>query len=104
MSRHYYQKGMRKQKKIFETIGCYIGYGIAYYADFYDIKHVLLMGRVTSGEGGNIILRKAEEVFKVEFPELAAHIRIHLPDESDRRVGQAIAAASLPYKKQGKEE
>ena len=97
-------EGHEDTKKIFETIGCYMGYGIAYYADFYDIKHVLLMGRVTSGEGGNIILRKAEEVLKVEFPDLAARIRIHLPDESDRRVGQAITAASLPSKKQGKEE
>jgi len=83
-------------KKIFETVGCYMGYGIAYYADFYDIKHVLIMGRVTSGEGGNIILRKAEEVLRVEFPDLAARIKVHLPDESSRRVGQAIAAASLP--------
>ena len=97
-------EGHEDAKKIFETIGCYIGYGITYYADFYDIKHVLLMGRVTSGEGGNIIFRKAEEVLKVEFPDLAALIRIHLPDESGRRVGQAIAAASLPSIKQGKEE
>jgi len=83
-------------RKIFETVGCYMGYGIAYYADFYDIRHVLIIGRVTSGEGGNIILRKAEEVLRVEFPDLAARINVHLPDESNRRVGQAIAAASLP--------
>ncbi len=89
-------RGNTGAKRIFETIGCYMGYGIAYYADFYDIKHVLLMGRVTSGEGGHIILEKAEEVLKAEFPELAVRIRIHLPDESNRRVGQAIAAASLP--------
>jgi len=89
-------EGHEGAKKIFETIGCYMGYGIAYYADFYDIKHILIMGRVTSGEGGNIILRKAEEVLRVEFPDLAARIKVHLPDESSRRVGQAIAAASLP--------
>jgi len=83
-------------RKIFETIGCYMGYSIAYYADFYDIKHVLILGRVTSGEGGNIILKKAEEVLKLEFPDLATRMKIQLPDESYRRVGQAVAAASLP--------
>lgn len=89
-------RGHEGARKIFETIGCYMGYGIAYYADFYDVKHVLILGRVTSGEGGNIILQKAEEVLQTEFPELAGTVRLHLPDESSRRVGQAIAAASLP--------
>jgi len=85
-----------RAKKVFETIGCYLGYGIAYYADFYDIKHILILGRVTSGEGGHIILQKAEQVLKEEFPELFKNISLHLPDESIRRVGQSIAAASLP--------
>ena len=86
----------KRAKRIFETIGCYMGYGVAYYADFYDISHVLLLGRVVSGEGGNIILEKTKKVLDSEFPALAAKIRIHLPDESNRRVGQAVAAASLP--------
>jgi len=89
-------KGDDRAKKVFETIGCYLGYGIAYYADFYDIKHILILGRVTSGEGGHIILQKAEQVLKEEFPELFENISLHLPDESIRRVGQSIAAASLP--------
>ena len=89
-------KGDDRAKKVFETIGCYLGYGIAYYADFYDIKHILILGRVTSGEGGHIILKKAEQVLKEEFPELFENISLHLPDESIRRVGQSIAAASLP--------
>ncbi len=89
-------RGDDSARKIFETIGCYIGYGIAYYADFYDIKHVPILGRVTSGDGGNVILEKAEEVLELEFPDLAARIKVHLPGESVRRVGQAIAAASLP--------
>jgi predicted NBD/HSP70 family sugar kinase len=89
-------KGDDRAKKVFETIGCYLGYGIAYYADFYDIKHILILGRVTSGEGGHIILQKAEQVLKEEFPELFKNISLHLPDESIRRVGQSIAAASLP--------
>jgi len=92
-------KGDDRAKKVFETIGCYLGYGIAYYADFYDIKHILILGRVTSGEGGQIILQKAEQVLKEEFPELFKKITLHLPDESNRRVGQSIAAASLPLLK-----
>lgn len=86
----------KRARLIFETIGCYVGYGVAHYADFYELRHVLILGRVTSGEGGNIILARAEEVLRKEFPELAAKIALHLPDESTRRVGQAVAAASLP--------
>lgn len=81
---------------IYDTIGVYFGYAIAYYSLFYDIKHVLIMGRVTSGEGGVIILDRANEVLNNEFPELAKKCKLHIPDESSRRVGQSIAAASLP--------
>ncbi len=88
--------GDERAKKIYETIGVYFGYGIAYYARFYDIKHVLLMGRVSSGEGGSILLENARRVLDVDFPELAAKIKVHLPDEKSRRVGQSVAAASLP--------
>ena len=89
-------EGDERAAKIYETIGAYFGYAVAYYAIFYDIKHVLLMGRVSSGEGGNILYKNAEKVLAEEFPELAKKITIHLPDESSRRVGQSIAAASLP--------
>jgi len=88
--------GDARARRIFEAIGCYLGYGLAHYADFYELRHVLIMGRVTSGEGGSIILSKAQEVLKKEFPELEEKIKLHLPDESSRRVGQAVAAASLP--------
>lgn len=81
---------------IYETIGTYFGYSIAYYAEFYNIKHVLIMGRVTSGKGGVIILERAKEVLEAEFPELAKKIELHIPDENSRRVGQSVAAASLP--------
>ena len=81
-------------ERIFASIGRYLGYAAAHYADFYDIKHVLILGRVTSGRGGVLIQQGAAEVLKVEFPELA-HIQFHLPGESDRRVGQAITAAGL---------
>jgi predicted NBD/HSP70 family sugar kinase len=82
--------------RIWQTMGVYLGYGVAHYADFYDIQHVLILGRCTSGEGGNILLDGANEVLRREFPELAARIHIQLPDEKSRRVGQSIAAASLP--------
>ena len=82
--------------KIWQSMGIYLGYGLAHYADFYDIKHVLILGRCTSGRGGDLILEGAKEVLRVEFPELADRIHIQLPDEKSRRVGQSIAAASLP--------
>ncbi len=82
--------------KIWETIGIYLGYGIAYYSQFYNISHVLILGRVTSGQGGEIILNKAKEVLTAEFPQIAKNLQLHLPDEKSRRVGQSIAAASLP--------
>ena len=88
--------GDARARRIFETIGVYLGYGVAHYADLYDTRHVLIMGRVTSGDGGSIILSKAQEVLKKEFPELEEKVKLHLPDESSRRVGQAVAAASLP--------
>ena len=81
---------------IYETMGVYFGYAIAYYSMFYDIKHVLIMGRVTSGNGGTILLEKANEVLKTEFPELFEKVKLHIPDEKARRVGQSVAAASLP--------
>jgi predicted NBD/HSP70 family sugar kinase len=83
-------------RQIWQTIGCYMGYAIAHYADFYDVQHVLILGRCTSGQGGPLILAGADRVLRTEFPELAGRIRLHLPDEKSRRVGQSIAAASLP--------
>jgi predicted NBD/HSP70 family sugar kinase len=82
--------------EIYQTIGTYLGYGVAHYADFYEIENVLILGRVTTGAGGDIILQNAKDVLKTEFPELAAKITFHVPDEHDKRHGQAIAAASLP--------
>ncbi len=88
--------GDPRPRAIFESIGVYLGYGLLHYSDYYDLKHVLILGRVTSGEGGNLILQKAGEVLRAEEPGLAARLKVVLPDEASRRVGQAIAAASLP--------
>ena len=77
-------------------MGVYLGYTLAHYADFYEIRHALILGRVTSGKGGDLLLTGAQNVLKKEFPELAEKICVQLPDEKSRRVGQSIAAASLP--------
>ena len=90
------EEGHEGARKIYETIGVYFGYAVAYYAMFYDIKHVLLLGRVSSGEGGNIVLEFAKNTLAAEFPKLSEKIEISLPDEKSRRVGQSVAAASLP--------
>ena len=85
-----------KARRIYETIGSYLGYGVAHYADYYNLRHLLILGRVTSGEGGEIILSKARKTLFAEFPEVAEKIAFHVPGEKDKRHGQAIAAASLP--------
>ncbi|MCK4552125.1 MAG: ROK family protein [Tenericutes bacterium] len=82
--------------EIFKTIGVYLGYSLAYYSRFYEIKNVLILGRVTSGIGGQKILEEAKNIIKKEFNNLYKKLTINLPDEKNRRVGQSIAAASLP--------
>ena len=88
--------GDARTAKIYETIGVYLGYSIPHYRDFYDYDHMLILGRVTTGAGGDIVLSKARQVLASEFPETAAKIAMHVPDEKSRRIGQAVAAASLP--------
>ncbi len=79
---------------VYTSLGCYLGHTLAYYNDFYDIKHVLLLGRVMSGKGGDIILSEAKRILGEEYPD--ATLQPALPDEKFRRVGQSVAAASLP--------
>jgi len=88
--------GDERARRIYETIGVYFGYNIAHYADFYDFRNLLVLGRVMTGEGGDLILAMADRVLKEEFPEVAERIRFHIPGEQEKRHGQAIAAASLP--------
>jgi predicted NBD/HSP70 family sugar kinase len=88
--------GDARAQKIYQALGTYLGYGIAHFADFYDLRHVLVLGRVTSGRGGDFIVNGAREVLEVEFPELAQRLAFRVPDEKEKRHGQAIAAASLP--------
>ena len=78
---------------IFESIGVYLGHTLPYYFDLYGFKHVLLLGRVMSGEGGNIILATAKKVLAEEYANYV--MNLHTPDEKARRVGQSVAAATL---------
>ena len=90
------EAGEAGARSIWETMGVYLGYALGHYADFYEIKHVLILGRCTSGSGGPILLEMAGEVLRAELPALAQRIQLHLPDEKVRRIGQSVAAASLP--------
>ena len=88
-----------RAQAIFETIGAYFGYTVVLYSQFYDLDYIMLMGRVMSGKGGDLILATCNKVLAEEYPELAAKCCVTLPDEKMRRVGQAVAAASLPEAK-----
>ena len=88
--------GDKRARAIYETIGICFGYAIAHYADFYDFRNLLILGRVSSGEGGSIIIDKANKVLKDAFPDITEKVSIKTLSEKDKRHGQAIAAASLP--------
>ena len=85
-----------RAQAIFETIGVYLAYTTVLYSQFYDIEYMMLLGRVMSGKGGDTILRVCNEILADEYPALAAKCTVTLPDEKMRRVGQSVAAASLP--------
>jgi predicted NBD/HSP70 family sugar kinase len=90
------ETGDARAAAVFDTLGVCFGYAIAHYADFYRIRHLLTLGRVLSGPGGERLLAQAAGVLRAEFPTLAGQIAFSVPSERDRRHGQAIAAASLP--------
>lgn len=92
------QEAMRagdgRARRVYQTIGTCFGYAVAHYAAFYEVGSLMVLGRVTSGEGGEVIIAGAEEVLAAEFPEL--QVKLVVPDEKTKRHGQAVAAASLP--------
>ena len=90
------EDGDQRAGLAFETVGAYLGHTLPWYGVFYDFDTVLILGRVTSGVGGELLVREARRVLEKDFPGLAARIALRLPDETTRRVGQAVAAASLP--------
>jgi len=83
---------------IFRSIGCYLGHTTPYYYEIYKADCFLLLGRVVSGKGGDIILETANRVLRDEYPQIP--VEIMLPDEKTRRMGQSVAAASLPQSRQ----
>ena len=85
-----------RAQKVFTDIGVYLAYALQQYSKFYDIRCLMLLGRVMSGKGGDTILATCQKVLAEQFPELAAKVNVTLPDEKTRRVGQSVAAASLP--------
>jgi predicted NBD/HSP70 family sugar kinase len=89
-------EGDARAVKVYESIGTYLGHALAYYASLYPLEHVLLLGRVMSGEGGNIMIAEAEKTLATEYPEVKKSLELHVPDEKSRRLGQSVVAASLP--------
>ena len=85
--------GDGRAAKIYRSIGVYLGYAAAHYADFYEVENLLLLGRVSSGEGGSLVIEEAKRVLETVFPEL--RIEFLLPDETFKRHGQAVIAATL---------
>ena len=86
--------------KIYESIGVYLAHSLALYHHLYGYRHVLLLGRVMSGKGGDLLLETCKQVLADEYPAVNEQIHLALPDEKFRRVGQSVAAASLPELKQ----
>ena len=89
------EKGDRRAESIYRSIGINFGYAMAQFSELYTLEHLLILGRVTSGAGGELILKAAREVLDIEFPEISSAVQFHIPDEKEKRHGQAVAAASL---------
>lgn len=88
--------GDEKALEIFRSIGVYLAHAAALYAGFYDVERMMILGRVASGVGGDLVVSECRRVLDAEYPELASRLKVELPDERMRRVGQSVAAASLP--------
>ncbi|MBR6734314.1 MAG: ROK family protein [Kiritimatiellae bacterium] len=82
--------------KIYLMIGRYLANAAAWYREFYDYSNLMILGRVTSGFGGDVILNTARMGLEALDPALAEQIDIFMPDEKARRLGQSVAAAQIP--------
>lgn len=89
-------EGRAWARQIYEAYGVYLGYAVCYFSEFYDFDRLLVLGRVASGDGGSLMVTRAREVIRDEAPALAERLSFITPDETFKRHGQAIAAASLP--------
>ena len=88
--------GDERAARVYETIGTYLGYALLEYRDFYEFDHLLLLGRVMTGAGGDVITNRARAAIEAEDPTAAAALTFHTVSEREKRHGQAVAAASLP--------
>ena len=82
--------------RVYQRIGLNLAHTVPWYREFYDFNSLMILGRVTTGMGGVIILETARMMLKDIYPETAAEVEIFMPDEKARRLGQSVAAASLP--------
>ena len=96
------EKGDEKAVKVYLEIGRFLAHAIPWYNEFYDYENMMILGRVTSGLGGSVILETAKAMLKDVYPEWAEKIDIFMPDEKARRLGQSVAAAQIPVIKKGK--
>lgn len=96
MQRRLDEKGDDTAADIFKAVGRFLGYTVAYADEFYALKRFLALGRVTSGKGGDIIISESTKVLETEFPAIAERVKIEMPDETSKRHGQAVIAATLP--------
>ncbi len=90
------EKGDAKALKVYIQIGRFLAHAIPWYNEFYDYENMMILGRVTSGLGGEVILETAKAMLKDLYPEWAEKIDIFMPDEKARRLGQSVAAAQIP--------
>lgn len=88
------ESGDERALAVFRDIGVYLGHTLPLYASVYDLRHLLVLGRVASGVGGECIVSRCRRVLAEEYPALS--VSVTLPDEQFRRMGQSVAAASLP--------
>ncbi len=90
------EKGDARALKVYIQIGRYLAHTVPWYREFYDYTNLMILGRVTSGLGGEVILETARTMLKDVYPEWAEKIDIFMPDEKARRLGQSVAAAQIP--------
>ena len=90
------EEGHEGAREIFRCVGVYLAHTLPLYARYYDLRYLLVLGRVASGVGGDLLIETCNRVLREEYPALAERVTVMLPDEKARRVGQSIAAASLP--------
>ena len=90
------EQGNENARAVFLSIGSYLAYTLLLYSRIYQIRYLLVLGRVASGIGGELIVSECRRILAEEYPSFSHTIRVTLPDEAMRRIGQSVAAASLP--------